>query len=786
MSSNVTYLSREARTRYANYALSVVMSRALPDVRDGLKPVQRRILYTMFHDLKLTPDAKHRKSAKIVGDVMGSYHPHGDMSIYDAMVRMSQPWVMRHPLVDGQGNFGSPDDDGPAAYRYTEAKLRPIAVELLAELGQTTVSFKPNFEGTTEEPLVLPARFPNLLVNGSQGIAVGMATSIPPHNLGEIIDACVAEIDAPEPLSVKQLLKFVKGPDFPTGATLQATRDDLAAIYETGSGTLRLRGEYRTEERKNGAVDVIITAVPYGVSRKDIVEKVADIIINKKLPSLLDVRDESTAEVRIVLEVKKGTDPALIMAYLFKHTPLQISVAINLTCLVPAASEEAPAVAGGEGGWVAQGESDDRCVPTRLGLGAMIRHFLDFRMETVRRRIAHDLAELQRRIHLLDGFVIIFDALDEAVKIIRKADGRAEAKEKLIARFHLSELQADAILELRLYKLASLEIMAIRKELDQKKAEAKRLDTLLRSDTKRWELIKGELAEIKQKYAEKRRTRVVGATGEPEFAAEDFILDEDANVILTTQGWVKRVREVKDLSTTRVREGDSVLAVVAGSTRASVAFFSSFGACYVARINDIPPTTGYGEPIQKFFKLDDGERILACMSFDLRVLAVPEAPESGEPAPPYVMVVTRGGLGFRAPLSNHRDPSTKSGRKYAKLNDGDEVLLVAPVGERDGILVAASDGAALGVMASEVSILSGVGKGTMLIKLDEGERVVGALVAVRKSDGFSVETEKGRTVEVGFGEVLGSRGSRGEVLVKKDRFARVILPPPTLPSLVNN
>jgi DNA gyrase subunit A len=767
-----TNLADEAQKRYLNYALSVITSRALPDVRDGLKPVQRRILFTMRRDLGLTPDAKYRKSAKIVGDVMGNYHPHGDLSIYDAMVRMSQPWVMRSPLIDGQGNFGSPDGDGAAAYRYTEAKLLPLAIELLDELDRQTVAWRPNYDGTRSEPIVLPARFPNLLVNGSQGIAVGMATSIPTHNLGEVIDACVAMIDAPEELNTKQLLKLIKGPDFPTAGLLQATRDELVNIYETGNGTLKLRGDYKIEEKKGGTADIIITSHPYGVERSTIVEKIAEIIVGKKLAPLVDVRDESTSEVRIVLETKKGTDPALVMAYLYKNTPLQTTVQINLTCLVPAVSEGA--------------DENTPPVPQRLSLGAMIRHFLDFRMETVRRRIVFDLEQLRKRIHVLEGLEIVFDALDETIRIIRKSEGRADASEKLMARFSLSEEQTTAILELRLYRLAKLEILLIKKELDQKRTEAKKLETLLKSESKRWEVIKSELAEIKQKYADKRRTKIQGASDEPEFAAEDFIVAEDATVVLTAQGWIKRVRELKDPSTTRLRDGDALLALLAGSTRSPVAFFSNFGTCYVMRIHDVPATTGYGDPVQKFFKLADGERIVAALSLDPRVLDVPAPDESGEPLPPYAIAVTRTGLGFRFSLSPHREVSTKAGRKFARLNEGDEVLFVAPVGDRDAILVATSDGHALGVPVTEIAVLGGPGKGAMVIKVDDDARVVGAAVALSKRDVITVETGKGKTLDLSWDKVQGSRADKGQQILKRDGFARVVPPAIVPPSLEPN
>lgn len=784
-----TPLAQEARSRYLNYALSVITARALPDVRDGLKPVQRRILLTMRRDLNLTPDAKYRKSAKIVGDVMGNYHPHGDAAIYDAMVRLAQPWVMRAPLVDGQGNFGSPDGDAAAAYRYTEAKLQPIALELLDELGKNTVAWRPSYDGTRSEPVVLPARFPNLLVNGSQGIAVGMATSIPPHNLGEIVDACVEQIQAgKELLPTKSLLKIVKGPDFPTGGQLFASRADLTAVYETGQGTLKLRGEHKVEEKKAGGQHIVITSLPYGVVRGQLVEKIAEVIVSRKLAPLVDVRDESTSEVRIVLEIKKGTDPALVMAYLYKNTPLQTTVSINMTCLVPAEVAPSSKKPDGDGMSVEVPEENAPAAPERLSLGQMIRHFLDFRMLTVERRLGYDLAQLRKRIHVLEGFEIIFDALDETIRIIRRSEGKADAAEKLMARFGLSDEQVDAILELRLYRLAKLEILVIRKELEEKRKQARTLEGLLKSEVRRWALIKDELVALKAQYGDKRRTKVIGSTDEPEFAAEDFIVAEDATVILTQQGWLKRAREVKDLSQTRVREGDAVLGAVAGSTKSAVALFSSFGSCYVMRLNDVPATTGYGEPVQKFFKMGDGEKIVAIMSFDPRVLDVPAPPEEGggEPLPPYAIAVTRGGLSFRFSLSPHRDPSTRAGRKFCRLNEGDEVVFVSVVGPKDSVLCATSDGHALGVKVDEIAILSGAGKGAMLIKLDDDAKVLGAAVAISSRQTIVAETPKGKTYEITLQSVLGRRAATGTAIVKRDGFARVVPSAPQIPSLEAN
>ncbi|HSN29084.1 MAG TPA: DNA gyrase subunit A, partial [Kofleriaceae bacterium] len=394
-------LEAEARRRYLNYALSVITSRALPDVRDGLKPVQRRILYAMLHDNHLRPDAKHRKSAKVVGDVIGKYHPHGDTAVYDAMVRLAQDWSLRVPLVEGSGNFGSLDGDAPAAMRYTECRLAAPAMELLTELDYDTVEMRPNYDGTTEEPSVLPARFPNLLVNGATGIAVGMATNIPPHNLKEIIEALIA-LSKDRKIEHVQLMKYINGPDFPTGGQMLNSKVELRQIYKDGAGAIRVRGEYKLEEKKRGGSDLVITSIPYAINKADLVQKIADVIIGRKLPYLLDVRDESTTDVRIVLEIKKDADPAIVMAYLYKHTPLQSSFHVNLTCLVP------PELL------------DDGSVPTgappqpkKCGVKEMLEHFLDFRINVTQRRFEYLLAELKKRIHILEGFVTIFDALDE-------------------------------------------------------------------------------------------------------------------------------------------------------------------------------------------------------------------------------------------------------------------------------------------------------------------------------------------------------------------------------------
>ncbi|MBK8169517.1 MAG: DNA topoisomerase IV subunit A [Sandaracinaceae bacterium] len=721
-------LATEAQRRYLNYALSVITSRALPDVRDGLKPVQRRILYAM-RELGLRPDVKYRKCALVVGDVLGKFHPHGDSSVYDAMVRLAQSFTMQAMLVDGRGNFGSADGDGAAAYRYTEARLQPIAMELLAELDKETVHFRPNFDNTRMEPAVLPARFPHLLVNGSQGIAVGMATSIPPHNFGEVIDAAVALIDDPD-LPVPKLLKYIKGPDFPTGGQLLSSRAEMNEVYSTGQGSFKLRGEWQMEETKRGPAQIVIHSIPYAVERRTIVEKIAEVIMSKKLPVLTDVRDESTDITRLVLEIKKDTDPQLVMAYLYKHTPLATNVQVNLTCLVPTENVDVPA-------------------PKRLDLGAMLRAFLAFRFEVVTKRLTYDLSELKRRIHMLEGFEIIFDVLDETIRIIRKSSGKKDAAEKLMKRFSLDAEQVDAILELKLYRLAQLEINLIREELAEKRNEAARLGALVKSESARWKLIRAELLELKTTYPIRRHTKVGGAAEEPEYDADAFIVDEDAMVVLTQQGWIKRQREVKDVSATRTREGDQVLDVVAGGTKSSIAFFSNTGVCYVCRIVDVPATTGYGDPIQKMFKMADGERIIAMMSFDPRVREVPAVKEGKEePEPPYALVVTKDGMSLRFSLRAHRETSTRAGRRFARLREGDEVVFVGAVDDDQKVAVATVNGHALICESEEVALLSGAGKGVILIKLQKDDTVLAAALLTDKSDALVVQNESDRKFEI--------------------------------------
>src|SRR6187399_402101 len=680
-SSDAVPLHEAAQTRYLNYALSVITSRALPDVRDGLKPVQRRILYTMWQQ-RLTADAKHRKCAKVVGDVMGNFHPHGDSAIYETLVRMAQSFSLRYPLIDGSGNFGSLDGDPAAAMRYTECRLTRLSDELLTEIEQDTVHERANYDGTKTEPVVLPARLPNLLVNGATGIAVGMATNIPPHNLGEVCTALIKLLDNDE-LGNAQLSRYIKGPDFPTGGQILNSIDEIKAIYKTGSGSIRLRGTWDIGEESRSTKTIFIDSIPYTVDKSQLVTQIGEVIEKRKLPQLLDVKDISTEDVRIAIEMKKDADEKMVMAYLFKHTPLQINFAVNLTCLIPTENPEVGR-------------------PERLDLKQILWHFLHFRLDVVTKRLEHELAALKRRIHLLEGFEQVFDALDEILRIVRKSEGKADAAQKIIKRFALDAEQTDAILELKLYRLARLEILVIQNELADRRKRARQLTTLLGDEDARKGLVREEIEEIRKKYGDKRRT-LIETADEVAFSADDFIVEEDNVVIISRDGWVKRQKEVRDLSTTRLREGDGVLAVLPGSTRTSVVFFTNLGAAYTSRIVDVPASTGYGEPIQKLFKLRDRERVIAAFSLDPRVSKKIEAKKEGDVPPAHALAVTSDGYSLRFSLEPFVEVSTRAGRRYARVGEGAEVVGVSVIQGKEILIAATRQARALLCKADEVN-----------------------------------------------------------------------------------
>jgi DNA gyrase subunit A len=763
-SDEAVALHEAAQTRYLNYALSVITSRALPDVRDGLKPVQRRILFTMWQQ-NLTAAAKHRKCAKVVGDVMGSYHPHGDAALYETLVRMAQPFSLRYPLVDGSGNFGSLDGDNAAAMRYTECRLARISDELLTEIDQATVAFRPNYDGTKSEPVVLPSRVPNLLINGATGIAVGMATNIPPHNLSEVCTALVKLLDNPD-LSSVQLCRYVKGPDFPTGGQILNSAEELKAIYKTGSGAIRLRATWEEGPSTRTTKTIYVTSIPYTVNKSTLVERIAEVALSRKLPPLLDVRDISTEDVRIALELKRDADERMVMAYLFKHTPLQTNFLVNLTCLIPTENPEVGR-------------------PERLDLHAILWHFLHFRLEVVTRRLEHELQALKKRIHILEGFEKVFDALDEILKIIRKSEGKQDAAQQIIKKYGLDAEQADAILELKLYRLARLEILIIRKEAEEKRKRARQIGGLLRNEDSRWALVREEIEQIHKTYGDPRRTAIASDEGEAEYSAEDFIVEEDNVVIVSRDGWVKRQKEVKDVAATRLREGDEVLAVVAGSTRATATFFSNFGVAYSARIADVPASTGYGEPIQRLFKLKDGERIVAALSMDPRVAGEITARKEGAEPRVQGVAVSSDGYSMRFSLESFAEPSTRAGRRFAKAGGSAEIVGVARITGDEILIAATHDARAILTKVEEVNFLSGPGRGVILIKLtSKDDRVLGFIASSGDRDLLIVETSRGaeQTISTAKYEVTG-RGGKGRELLQRGQFTRIVRPVPEAPAV---
>lgn len=769
-----------AQARYLNYSLSVITSRALPDVRDGLKPVQRRIIYTM-HQQGLDHTAKHRKSATVVGDVMGKYHPHGNDAIYDALVRMAQSFSLRVPLIDGSGNFGSIDGDNAAAFRYTECRLAEPARHILADIRAQTVHFKANYDGTRTEPVVLPARLPNLLINGATGIAVGMATNMPPHNPVEVCRALLKLLRDPDVKDYQLVANdAIQGPDFPTGGEVVVTREELRELYRSGQGSFRIRGTTRSGGEVRGMKLLQIVSIPYGVNKSALVERIGEAIHAGRIPLIQEIRDVSTEDIRIDLLLKKETDEAKVLAWLYRNTQLQVNFGANMTCLVPT---ENPAVG----------------APQRLGLKELLWHFLHFRLEVVTKRLENELEGLEKRLHILEGFLVVFDALDEIIRIIRKSEGKADAAEKIMARFPaakggLDAEQTDAILELKLYRLARLEINLIREELDEKNKRARAIRRLLKEDATdmassgRWKIVREEIEELQELFLKapggKRLTTITTAADEPEFTAEDFIVDEDCAILLTSDGWVKRQKQITDPARSRLREGDSVRGCVAGSTRSSVAFFSSLGVCYTARMIDIPASTGYGEPVQKLFKMKDGERMVAILSMDPRLIGnIAENPKKPDLCPEvHGLAATSNGFALRFGLAPFAEPSTRSGRRYARVASGAEVIHVFPIHGSENILAVTAGCRAMICPAEEINYLSGPGKGVTLIKLAKTDRLIGFKPSTGDRDLLVVLTNRGakKTISTAKYRVT-SRGGKGVEIQKNGSISQIVIPPPDAP-----
>ena len=766
MATFKTSLQQESKDRYLTYALSVVSGRALPDVRDGLKPVQRRILYAMLQNLNLKPSSSHRKSAAVVGEVLARFHPHGDVACYEAMVRMAQNFSLRYPLVDGQGNFGSLDGDNAAAYRYTEAKLRDLALEVIGEINEETVAFRDNFDATVVEPVVLPSRVPNLLINGATGIAVGMATSIPPHNLKDTIKAIIELAKDPE-LTTSKLTSFIKGPDFTTGCNILNSQKELVEMYETGRGSVRMRGEWSLEEQARGKQVIVVSSIPYAVNKSTLVERIAGLIVDRKVPQLVDVRDESTDEVRVVLELAAGADPELAMAYLFKNTPLESNFAVNLTALVPV-----------EGGSTR---------PELLSLKACLKYFFDFRVDVTEKRLSFEKRQLMERIHILEGLVIIYDALDEALKIVRKSEGRSDAAEKLRGRFKLSEAQAFAVVDMRIYQLSKTNIEDIEKELAEKDKRVKEIEKLLKSKTALQELVCADLEQIAEKYGDRRKSKLIKDNVDIEFDETAYVVQEDVHAIITADGWIKRIRRTNDLASTRLREGDSLLSAHALTTLDSVAILTSYGTMFVLKVSDFPASSGYGTPIQKLLKFKDGERIVSSFGISAGGQSS-SAPPSGQQELPLggasvgsvrdqrlkdgdtLVLVGQQGTGYGLTLTD-LGQTKRTGRRIMKLRDGEFLASVAPIAPI--VVFVTQDGAALAIPEKEIPVRDSAAVGVCLIGVRDDDSLVACCgVTSGKMKGtLMLELKSGKTKEVPLSEVTkGHRALRGTKVYNRDEI----------------
>lgn len=710
----ISPIEEQMKTAYIDYAMSVIVGRALPDVRDGLKPVHRRILYTMS-DLGLTPGAKHRKSAKIVGDVMGRFHPHGDTAIYDTLVRMAQDFNMRHTLVDGHGNFGSIDGDSAAAHRYTEARLGKISMELLTDIKMNTVNFIDNYEATEQEPVVLPAKYPNLLVNGSAGIAVGMATSIPPHNLAEIIDATVALVNEPE-IELEKLIKFVKGPDFPTGGEIMG-KQGIRDAYTTGRGKVLVRGKIETEEAKGGRQRLIVTEIPYMVNKSSMIEGIADLVRGKKLDGISDIRDESSREgIRVVIELKRDANPYVVQNLLLKHSQLQTTISIIVLALV-----------------------DNQ--PRTLNLKEVLWEFVVFRRDVVRRRTQFELDKAKARAHILEGLRIALKNIDEVIAIIKKSKDAEAAREALMKRFSLSEIQAQAILDLRLQKLTSLETKAIMEEYEALIKKIAELEDILANPRKIDDMLIKEMEEVKEKFKDKRRTKISASEGD--FDIEDLISREDVVITVTRDGWIKRLpvdtyrsqgRGGKGIIGLTKKSDDSVKHLFVTCSHDYLLFFSSRGQIYRMKAYQVPQSSrqAKGLPVVNLLQLGAAERITA-------IIPIKKYDDEH-----YLMMVTKDGVVKKTMLSEYDSPR-KGGIRAITLRQGDELrYVILTTGDRE-IALGTKKGLSIRFKEEDVRPMGRGAAGVRGIRLNRGDEVIGADV---------VDDEKALLVvcENGFGK----------------------------------
>lgn len=704
-------LSKEMRTSFLEYSMSVIVSRALPDVRDGLKPVHRRILYAM-NESGITPKRPHAKSARTVGDVIGKYHPHGDSAVYDTMVRLAQPFSMRVPLVDGHGNFGSIDGDSAAAMRYTEARLDKPAMELLRDLDKETVDFQPNYDESLQEPVVLPSRFPNLLVNGSSGIAVGMATNIPPHNLGEAIDATCMMIDNPD-CTVDDLMKVLPGPDFPTGGIIMG-RKGIRDAYETGKGSLTIRSKCRIEEGKNGKHSIVVSEIPYQVNRTNLLKKIADLIRDKKLPEVSNVHDGADRHgIDIIIELKQNAIPQVVLNKLYKHTQLQVGFGCNMLALVNG-------------------------VPRVLSLKEILHYYILHQEEVVERRTRYDLAKAEARAHILEGFVIALDNIDEVIQIIRSSNTDREAKDVLMDRFKLSEKQSEAILEMKLRRLTGLEREKIEAELKELREKIDYYKRLLSDKDLVKQVIKEELTEIKEKFSSARITKITDEA--KDLDVEDLIAEEEVAITVTKAGYVKRLpvatyrqqkRGGKGMQGVNLKEADFVEHLFISSTHAYLLFFSSRGRVYRLKAYEIPEASRHarGTAIVNVLPLEKGETIAA-------VIATKDFPEDE-----YLMFATSSGMVKKTSMKLY-DRTRRDGLIAINLKENDTLISVQRVAEGEKVMMVSSAGKAIMWDESEVRAMGRDTMGVRGMTVNADARVLGMEIA-RPGTELLVITELG-------------------------------------------
>jgi len=704
----------EMRESYLDYSMSVIVARALPDVRDGLKPVHRRVLYGM-HEMGVQHNKPFKKSARIVGEVMGKYHPHGDMAVYDTIVRMVQDFSLRYPLIDGQGNFGSVDGDSPAAMRYTEVRLQRIAEELLTDINKNTVDFVPNFDDTLKEPVVLPAKLPNLLINGASGIAVGMATNIPPHNLGEVVNAIKAVIDNPD-IEISEIMQYLKGPDFPTGGIIYGV-DGIRQAYETGYGKIRVRGKVEIEERRGGREAIIVKEIPFQVNKLNLINKIVSLIKERKLEGISDLRDESDREgMRIVIELKKDFNPNVIINYLYKHTQLQTTFGINMLALVKGR-------------------------PMVLNIKEMTQHFIDHRIEVIVRRTQYDLDEAERRAHILEGLRIAIDNIDEIVELIKTSESPDVAKERLIQRFGLSEIQAKAILEMRLQRLTGLEREKIEKEYRELLKLIDELKAILSSKERQFEIIKDELDDLVKKYNDERRTEIVQTVENVTY--EDMILEEDVVITISHLGFVKRIslneyrtqnRGGKGITGAVTKDEDFVEHLFIANTHDYILIFTDRGKCYWLKVYAIPTGSriSKGRPIINLIDIESGEKIKA-------VLPVKEFDENH-----YIVMATEKGLIKKTNLSAFSHPR-KSGIIALNIREDDQ-LIEAKLSDGDRkVLFVTAHGKAIHFHESQVRPMGRNATGVKAIRLRHGDKVIAMVVANGEMDLLTIS-------EFGYGK----------------------------------